>query len=344
MPSLWWALLLQLLLAGTMLAIAPWISRKPKRVWQGVCIGALVVLFAWPLFRFFPVPAIRVLGAPIVSCIELTGLFIPATLLLGIASRHVPRPSDRRAIVLLIVVGLGFCVYAGRWMLQPAVGNVPDLRTKTVGAVTLQSTDYTCVAASMVTMLRAFGVDASETQMARLSRTEVGRGATDSRALWALELALAGTPLKPTYRAGTLSELIAAPKPCLVQIDFGFVVSHMVPVMAADEHSVTLGDPLTGPRTLSTTEFARLWKKTMITLEGRSDATPVPEAVPTPDSKPGSTTVSPSVRGSAPLVNKSIAYYRIASSGTPLVQRRRRTAMSPPARVSSPPGAGIVPT
>lgn len=268
--SLWWVLAIQIALAGAAMLVSPWIARRRAAVWRSVVIGSLLVLLAWPLMRLFPVPAIRLLGAPLAACIELTGLFIPATLLLGVAARHVPKPADRRALILLIGVAGLYFVIAGKWMLQPTIGGVggsgpPKMR----GPVCLQSTDYTCVAASMVTMLRARGIEATEVQMARLSRTEIRRGATDSRALWALQTLLKDAPLRPVYVSGGYDDLVRSPKPCLVQIDFGFFVSHMVPVLSADAHGVVIGDPLSGEKRMSRAEFEREWKGALIALEPR---------------------------------------------------------------------------
>ena len=83
---------------------------------------------------------------------------------------------------------------AGWWMIGPALslggwgGGVTDLGpTRMQDGICRQTTGYTCVAASMVTALRARGIDATETEMARLAHTQVNGGATDSRALWALQ-------------------------------------------------------------------------------------------------------------------------------------------------------------
>jgi hypothetical protein len=264
---LWSVFAIQAALALAAFLIAPWVARRSSRVWRSVCFISLGVLLLWPLFRFFPVPAIRLLGAPVVASIELTGLFIPATLLLAVAARHVPKPRDRRAILLLIPFAAIYFVRAGKWMLVPPLPAVPELGpSRIVDGVCMQKTGYTCVAASMVTMLRAHGMSVSETEMARLAHVEIDGGATDSRALWALERLLDGTMLKPRYESMDYAGLIAAPKPCLVQVDFGFFVSHMVPVLAADAESVVLGDPLTGRRTIAASEFEREWKRNVIML------------------------------------------------------------------------------
>lgn len=264
---LWLAFLIQALLAAAAIAAAGPIARRARVIATAVCLGALVVLLIWPLVRFFPTAPIRLLGAPLVACLELTGLFIPAALLLAVAARLVPKPSDRRAIYCLIPMAAIYFVKAGWWMVAPELQDLGP--TKIEGGICRQSTGYTCVAASMVTMLRARGIDATETEMARLARVEVNGGATDSRALWALERKLAGTPLAPAYHSFDLAGLIAAPKPLLVQVDWGFFVSHMVPVMAASEQAITIGDPISGSQTLPVAEFLAKWKGNAITFAPR---------------------------------------------------------------------------
>jgi hypothetical protein len=267
MPPLLLPFAAQLLLAVAAFFLAPRIARARKAVWATVAALSLATMFLWPLMRVFPVEPIRLLGAPAVACIELTGLAVPAVLFFGVASRHVPRKNDARAILLLTVAAAIYFVRAGWWMVIPG-GGVPDLGPTRIGPdnICRQSTGYTCVAASMVTMLRAFDIPAEETEMARLAFTQVNAGATDSRTLWALQRKLAGTGLVPAYQRLDRASLLAVPKPCLVQIDWSFFVSHMVPVLDATATEVTLGDPLTGRRSLPMSDFLAVWKGTAISL------------------------------------------------------------------------------
>jgi hypothetical protein len=261
---------LQLGVAFAAFAIAPRIARSARPVWVCACLACLGILLLWPLMRILPVQTIALLGAPAVACIELTGLFIPAVLLFAIAARHVPRKSDARAILLLTAVAAIYFVKAGWWMVGPGVSGLGPTNMDG-NNICRQSTGYTCVAASMVTMLRARGIAADETEVARLAFTQVGGGATDSRALWALETKLAGTVLRPRYQRLDQAGLIAASKPCMVQLDWGFFTSHMVPVMSADRDRVVIGDPLEGLREMSMTGFLAKWKRNAITLEPRRE-------------------------------------------------------------------------
>ncbi|HYE62988.1 MAG TPA: cysteine peptidase family C39 domain-containing protein [Phycisphaerales bacterium] len=274
------AFVIQVVLALAAALAAPWVGRRGRGVWLTVLIAATVVMACWPLIRVFTPDAVALLGVRTVVCTELTAMIVPATLFFGIVAGKVPNKRDgRMLLVLSAAVGLYF-VKAGAWMVWPAGGGVGEEARGGVGGTKIdgagvcrQSTGYTCVAASMVTLLQARGVPADEAEMARLSYTEIGGGATDSRALLALRTKLdahqsaTGERLHAAYGRMDAAGLIAAAKPCLVQMDWGFFVSHMVPVMDADSERVIIGDPLEGTRSVPMAEFVREWKGRAITVE-----------------------------------------------------------------------------
>lgn len=266
MPPLLLPFLSQILLALAAFFLAPRIARASRPVWITAAALSLACMLLWPLMRVFPVAPIDLLGAPTVACIELTGLAIPAVLFFAIAARHVPKKSDRRGILLLTAVAGVYFLRAGWWMIAPGVPDLGPTRVSDDG-ICRQSTGYTCVAASMVTMLRAHNIDADETEMARLAHTQINGGATDSRTLWALQTKLKGTNFRPRYQRLSAADIITVPKPCMVQLDWGFFISHMVPVMDATAERVVIGDPLNGRRELTFAEFRSKWKGNAISLE-----------------------------------------------------------------------------
>ena len=205
------------------------------------------------------------MDADIYIFIEVTGIIVPAALLLTIATIHVPRKTERRAICVLLAMCILYFVRYGLWMVRPPLPSLDDNRF--VGTVCLQSTSYTCVAASLVTLLRAHGIQATETEMARLSFTEYCGGTTDSRAFRALRHKLADRPVEIRYEQMDYDRLRSIPLPCVVSINWGYFVSHMVPVLAADDRYVMLGDPSTGPRRVSVPDFLKLWHKRGIYLQ-----------------------------------------------------------------------------
>ncbi len=264
-PAAW--MVVQLALGLGTWPAASWVQRHRPGAAPWVLGAMLGLLLVWPLMRFFPEQPIRWLGAGRVACVELTGLFVPASMLFLLAARRVPRASDGRALRLLVGICLVYFLRVGWWMIRSSGPEIGETRME--GGVCLQSTGYTCVAASCVTVLRARGIDASEAEMARLSRTEVNGGATDSRAVWALETALTGTDWRVDYRVTDLAGLAAAPKPCMAQIGWGFFMAHMVAVMDVEEETVVLGDPLSGVRRVKASEFEKTWKGRVISVSPR---------------------------------------------------------------------------
>ncbi len=125
------------------------------------------------------------------------------------------------------------------------------------------------MAASMVTTLKAYGIASTETEMAHLSHTEVNGGTTDSRAVAGLETKLVGQPIEVCYERMAYNRLKAVPKPCMVSIKWDYFVSHMVPVLEANDECVRVGDPLKGIYEMPVNEFRSVWHKSGIYLVDR---------------------------------------------------------------------------
>lgn len=239
------------------------------RAWRWTALGATLLMLGWPLMRLFPAHVVHWFGVAPVIFIEVTGIVVPAVLLFTIAARNIRATGERRAVALLIPVCCLYFLRNGVWMVRPPIDDLGQ--TRMVEGVCLQSTDYTCVAASMVTMLERYGYHASETEMARLSFTEPGWGTTDSRALGALSQYLAGRPVEIAYEVMDYQRLMAVPKPCLVTVKWGYFVSHMVPVLSADRESVQMGDPSCGIQVRTPEEFQEIWQRRGIYLIDRRD-------------------------------------------------------------------------
>jgi predicted double-glycine peptidase len=155
-------------------------------------------------------------------------------------------------------------------MLKP---QVPQSKMSTyVDGVCRQTTDYTCVAASLVTLLHTYGITATETEMARLSYTEIGSGSTDTRAVCALQRKLAGQPVNVRYEHMDFDRLRQLNRPCMVPLEWGYFTSHMVAVLSVTDGGVSLGDPLTGQRDVDKAEFMRGWLRRAIYLDGLNTA------------------------------------------------------------------------
>ncbi len=241
------------------------VAARPPRVWKPTACAAAAVMLLWPAMRMFPAAILDAFGARIIMHVEVTGIVVPASLLFSIAARHVPKRSEQRGVRTLLVICGAYFLMFGKWMVRPPLNDLGATRLD--GTVCIQSTHYTCVAASLVTLLHAYGIKTSETEMVRLTQTERNFGATDSRAIRGLQRKLADADLTIHYENMDYARLCEVPMPCVVPINWRYYVSHMVPVLSADADTVILGDPLDGVRRCSAEEFRTVWRKRGIYLQ-----------------------------------------------------------------------------
>jgi hypothetical protein len=176
-------------------------------------------------------------------------------------------PTDRNRRALKIFVGLLLLIQVGQnaWVFTTP-GCYKESNGEWVDGVCLQSTNYTCGAASAAVVLRAHGVaDAVEHECARLSHTVPGRGVTDLGAARALRMKLPGR--RVTLRVSTVEQLKDFNLPCLGSLKFSFWFDHMVAVLAVDERGYWIGDPLKGRVLMSADELKKRWLGRAITVD-----------------------------------------------------------------------------
>lgn len=129
-----------------------------------------------------------------VSFLILVGNWLPifASALAGAASCFAGLPQWRRGLAVggLLVVG-GFA------LISPLCGASPVCANRWQGEICLQTTSFTCSAASAATLLRAHGIEATEQEMAELCLTNSRRMGTSWQGLYrGLSLKTLGTAWK----------------------------------------------------------------------------------------------------------------------------------------------------
>lgn len=139
-----------------------------------------------------------------------------------------------------------------------------------IDGVCMQSTGYTCGAASLVTMLDRMGVEASEGEMARLTGTIPGRGVSDFQAADGLQRKLEsiGRSERVRFVVRRDHDPESIPTPFAAGLTYSFWYDHMVCVLAIDAASVTIGDPIAGLQVLPREEFRERWRGVAITAVG----------------------------------------------------------------------------
>lgn len=127
--------------------------------------------------------------------------------------------------------------------------------------ICLQSNSYNCGPAAAVTALRRLGIRAEESALALAAYTNNIKG-TPIDSLAAGVKKEYGRDCRVVY-AAHLNELIGK-EPFVAQVKFSQSSDHYVTVLLINEASVTLGDPLSGLKTVPTKQFEAEWRKTAI--------------------------------------------------------------------------------
>ncbi|MDI6789059.1 MAG: cysteine peptidase family C39 domain-containing protein, partial [Planctomycetota bacterium] len=140
--------------------------------------------------------------------------------------------------------------------------------------VCIQSTHYTCGAASAVTLLNHYGITTNELEMARLSHTT-------RRGIRIVPLALAIGRKVSDYGFSTdilkldWEELKRLNQPCIITTKFGFMVDHVVTVLEIDDKdNVWIGEPLAGRIKKTKEEFLNQWRGSAIIINTKPQRTP----------------------------------------------------------------------
>lgn len=177
----------------------------------------------------------------------------------------VDEERSRRAVKLMPVVLLGYLLAVNLW-----VFGTPECYVKSDGHwrkdVCLQSTNYTCGAASIATLLRAKGVKTTEHEAARLSCTIPDRGVTDLGATMALRKLMPGRPV--AIRSVPIDALARASTPCLLPLRFNFWFDHMTVLLRVEgPDRFMVGDPLQGLVPMKRAEIEERYLGHVITVD-----------------------------------------------------------------------------
>ncbi|HVR83759.1 MAG TPA: cysteine peptidase family C39 domain-containing protein [Planctomycetota bacterium] len=236
-------------------------SRKLATLVVGVMLTLILMKNA---LAYVPIGEPRFLPFNWYPLIERWWYLFPATIIFGVAMT-LYRGSVWRRDALLVGEGVLIlhCAALGWVMSRPS-----DL-LGTVGedGLCLQTSGYSCGAASAVMLLHRHGVTATEREMAELSVTSngglAGGGTTESGLMRGLRLKLGGRKApqidRPSYDA--------LPTPSIVGVKLSPKLSHCIVVVKVTATEVKVLDPLYGRGTMRRAEFERDWLGSAIWIE-----------------------------------------------------------------------------
>jgi hypothetical protein len=279
------ALLLVALLAG--LAI----GRRPRRLWAPVCtviaIGIVLLgaglyweeydaffVYLWPDAVYFQTAKVMWLGFFLLG----TGIGLYRQQAAGAATQESDRRAtlrrNIRALLVFCLVSTAYLAYSFSWMLFRTNYTARDLPTDwDENHIGRQTTAWSCVAASLVTVLDRLGIPATQHEMARLALLRPGGGGSSVMTVRGLMLKV-GDRYRVRLRRLDYDGLAAIPLPAEATVLWEKAIYHSVALLEWTPQGVVLGDPVRGLRNLTRQEFLDEWLGMVVTLEPRIEAIP----------------------------------------------------------------------
>lgn len=136
-----------------------------------------------------------------------------------------------------------------------------QLQQKCEGEVCLQSTPSTCGPSSAATLLKQFGQNVSEEELARESFTY--RGGTE---IWYLARALRRRGFDADFVVQQ-RDLISPPIPSIAGVVLPGGAGHFIAIMSQEGGEITIGDPLKGKQIVSRRDLMSLYRFTGFFLQ-----------------------------------------------------------------------------
>lgn len=253
-------------LAATGVLAGLGLRRLRGRFWMlGYLLPLLIVVLVGATRRFPALEFIPPFSPVMAGRTEFVALGFACTTLLTSVLVRLSRKGERALIgIFMTIAALYLSVLP--FAFPPLLRNYQlNLNTNFDSyGVCLQSNYFNCGPAATVTALKALGISASEGEIAVLAQTNPASGTQPDILCAALQEAYGKEGLTCEYRLfGSVAELENF-VPAIVLIKLNPVTDHHVAVLEVSDDAIVLGDPLEGRRTLSRTEFERIWRHSAI--------------------------------------------------------------------------------
>jgi len=251
----------------------------PLAWWGGYVIGrrgdsamryaaislAVVSILIWGWLIRHPAVAVHAMPVSALANLEGVGAAPIFMFIVGIAWSAALVSRQRAFVIVGMVMGAGYFLQGGMWMVQQTP--VGAFAQGSHDEPTYQSQDYSCVPAACTTALRHLGIESSEAEMAELTQTRAGSGATLIRALDGLNVRLGDEGIVPQLIQPSYEQLVNLPVPMLTPLQYEATRLHMVTILNVEHDCVVVMDPVTGMETLSRERFEGLYRGQVIVFE-----------------------------------------------------------------------------
>lgn len=262
-----WLLFLAVLVpSAAAFALGLWLSARKgrKAAYAVVSVGFAAVLLR-ALLRYVPDLQHALAPYDVYAIVHPWWAFPFAMALLGAGVREMSTPGARRGVAvfsaILFLVGVQRLWVTARF--DPATVHGVVERD----GVCMQSTEYTCGAASAVMLLHQLGVSSTERELAELCWTNGLTGTDELGVCMGLRQKLAGTPWRPNLVRSDWDDLRRRGGPAMATIYHSFMVDHWVLVLEVTDDRVVVLDPIKSRQTHTRARFLQLWRRSLVVAE-----------------------------------------------------------------------------
>ncbi|WP_428389792.1 cysteine peptidase family C39 domain-containing protein [Mucisphaera sp.] len=261
----WFVWLLLISVAGWWVGL--WVGRRRPAVSEVVMLVSLGLLGVWGWLMHNPHVSLQAIPVGLLVYLEGVGSVPVFMLLVGAAYARSRGWRQGGVTASAGLLGIVYLFHGGWWMLQ----STPEHAFGGAGRspVVMQTHDYSCVPAACTTTLRLLGVESSEAEMAALTRTRPGSGATLVRAAAGMTEKLAGRA-EVLVVALPVEHLRWAPLPAMTALQFEPTRHHMVTLLRVTEHGVWLLDPVDGLVYMTDSMFRLVYREKLLVVDGIS--------------------------------------------------------------------------
>lgn len=243
-------------------------QHRSKRL--GNLFAVLVVLLTFAYIMFLWDHAVLTKLIPYSNVIVLGNWFpIGAAILSGIACGRLQEFRVRQA-----VTAIGMLIAGGVGLFWPMLGSPPECGDIWQGDNCMQTSQTSCMPAASATLLRSYGVESTEREMARLSFTR--RGTNWLGLYHGMSIKLEPSGLGPVLFDEELEELVSHREPQIISVglndataelypqynvDWGWIigVKHAVVLLKVDGDDVYIADPAVGKERWRLEDLRLLW-------------------------------------------------------------------------------------
>lgn len=169
------------------------------------------------------------------------------------------------AVILIGCLGLGGFTGAEAYFLAPIYSKLVDnLRPN---GVFQQTSNSSCAPAALATVLRRWGIDATESSVAREARTSRLGTSMPQLIVAARALGMQGVELSPTWE-----QIQQINRPGVLAFDGIRQLPHAVALLAMNDNTAVIGDPSRGRIfSLDKATFAKIWREQYVPIFRSAD-------------------------------------------------------------------------